>query len=80
VPELANQPASPTTLRFALARLGSNTLSGGDPRRPKPPSGALAAAVAARAPWVVAYARVQLGRVLAAAGDADTDRGRDDVW
>jgi tetratricopeptide (TPR) repeat protein len=58
---------------FALAGLGSVALTGGDVIRAEQlERRALAAAEAARAPWVAAHARVQLGRALAAAGDIET--------
>src|SRR4029453_10477471 len=71
--ELADRPHFADHAAFALARLGAHALASGSLleaqqlfRR------ALAAADAARAPWVTAYARVELGRARAAAGDADT--------
>jgi predicted ATPase/DNA-binding SARP family transcriptional activator len=71
--KLANQPHFTDHTAFALARLGCHALASGNLleaeelfRR------ALAAADAARTPWVTAYARVELGRARAAAGDADT--------
>jgi predicted ATPase len=71
--ELAERPHFADHAAFALARLGSHALASGRLleaeellRR------ALAAADAARAPWVTAYARVELGRARAAAGDPDT--------
>jgi predicted ATPase/DNA-binding SARP family transcriptional activator len=71
--ELANRPHFADHAAFALARLGSHALARGNLleaeelfRR------ALAAAYAARTPWVTAYARVELGRTRAAAGDANT--------
>ena len=71
--KLANQPHFTDHAAFALARLGCHALASGNLleaeelfRR------ALAAADAARTPWVTAYARVELGRARAAAGDADT--------
>jgi predicted ATPase/DNA-binding SARP family transcriptional activator len=71
--ELANRARFADHVAFALMRLGSNALASGDllhaeqlERR------ALAAAEAARAPWIGAHARVQLGRALAATGDTDT--------
>jgi predicted ATPase len=58
---------------FALSGLASRALASGDPacaegleRR------ALATAEAARAAWAAAHARVELGRILAAAGDTET--------
>jgi predicted ATPase/DNA-binding SARP family transcriptional activator len=70
---LANQPHFTDHAAFALARMGWHALASGNLleaeelfRR------ALAAADAARTPWVTAYARVELGRARAAAGDADT--------
>jgi tetratricopeptide (TPR) repeat protein len=71
--ELAARPHFEDHAAFALARLGSHALASGRLleaeellRR------ALAAADAAQAAWVTAYARVELGRARAAAGDADT--------
>ena len=71
--ELANRPHFADHAAFAFARLGCHALASGSLleaaelfRR------AIAAADAARAPWVTAYARVELGRARAAAGDADT--------
>jgi len=58
---------------FALAQLGSTALAAGDLGRAEQfLRQALAAADAARAPWVAAHARVELGRALAAAGDRAT--------
>ena len=58
---------------FALAGIGSVALASGDLSKAELlERRALAAAEAARAPWVAAHARVQLGRALAAAGDTDT--------
>jgi len=57
---------------FALSGLGTNVLAGGDVRRAEElQRQALATAEAARAPWAAAHARVQLARVLAAAGAAE---------
>ena len=58
---------------FAFAGLGSTALAAGNLRRAEQLlRQALAAAEAARAAWVAAHARVELGRVLAAAGDDAT--------
>jgi predicted ATPase/DNA-binding SARP family transcriptional activator len=58
---------------FALSGLGSIAFADGDLRHAEElERRALAAAEAARAPWVAAHARVQLAGVLAAAGAADT--------
>jgi predicted ATPase len=71
--ELANQPHFADHAAFVLARLGSHALASGKLRDAEELlRRALAAADAARAPWVTAYARVELGRARAAAGDADT--------
>ena len=71
--ELADRPHFADHGAFALARLGSHALASGKLRDAEELlKRALAAADAARAPWVTAYARVELGRARAAAGDADT--------
>jgi predicted ATPase/DNA-binding SARP family transcriptional activator len=58
---------------FALAGLGSNALARRDLREAEElQRQALATAEAARAPWVAAHARVQLGRCAALAGEAHT--------
>jgi predicted ATPase/DNA-binding SARP family transcriptional activator len=71
--ELAGRIGFADHASFALARLGSNAFSSGDLRHAEEFSRqALAAAEAASTPWLAAHARVQLARVLEAAGDADT--------
>jgi predicted ATPase/DNA-binding SARP family transcriptional activator len=58
---------------FALARLGSIALAGGDRHVAERLLGqALAAAEAAQAPWIAAHARVELGKALASSGDETT--------
>ncbi len=58
---------------FALSALGAIALIGEDPREAAElQRQALAEAEAARAPWVAAQARLQLGRNAAGAGDAAT--------
>ena len=57
---------------FALAGLGAHALANGDLREAEElQQQALIAAEAAEASWVAAHARVQLGRIAAASGDAD---------
>jgi tetratricopeptide (TPR) repeat protein len=71
--ELAGRAGFADHASFALAGLGSHALVSGDLRDAEElERRALAAAEAARSPWVSAHARVQLARVLAAAGDAHT--------
>jgi tetratricopeptide (TPR) repeat protein len=71
--ELSNQTRFADHAAFALARMGCNVLADGAPRQAEELlRRALAAADAARAPWVTAYARVQLGRLFGATGDTDT--------
>jgi predicted ATPase/DNA-binding SARP family transcriptional activator len=71
--ELAGRIGFADHASFALARLGSNAFSSGDLHHAEEFSKrALAAAEAASTPWLAAHARVQLARVLEAAGDADT--------
>jgi len=58
---------------FALSGLASRALASGDLRRAEAlERRALATAEAAHAAWAAAHARVGLGRILAAGGDADT--------
>ena len=72
------EPRGPTALcRPRCVRLGGARLARAGKRKLRGDAEellkrALAAADAARAPWVTAYARVELGRARAAAGDADT--------
>jgi predicted ATPase/DNA-binding SARP family transcriptional activator len=71
--ELADRPHFADHGAFALARLGAHALASGSlPEAEQLFRRTLAAADAARTPWVTAYARVELGRARAAAGDADT--------
>jgi predicted ATPase/DNA-binding SARP family transcriptional activator len=70
--ELAKQARFADHSAFALARLGS--IARGSGKRDQADElfrRALAAAEAARASWVVAYARVELARGLAASGDVE---------
>ena len=58
---------------FALSGLASHALAGGDLARAEELARrALATAEAAHAAWAAAHARVELGRILAAAGDTET--------
>ena len=58
---------------FALSGLASCALARGDVRRAEElQRRALATAEGARAEWAAAHARVELGRILAAAGDTET--------
>ena len=58
---------------FALAGLGWVAFTRADlPKAEELERRALVAAEAARSPWTAAHARVRLGRVLAAAGDAES--------
>jgi predicted ATPase len=58
---------------FALSGLASHALASGDLARAEElERRALVTAEAARAAWAAAHARVELGRILAAAGDTET--------
>jgi tetratricopeptide (TPR) repeat protein len=58
---------------FALSGLASRALANGDLARAEElERRALATAEAARAAWAAAHARVELGHILAAAGDTET--------
>jgi predicted ATPase/DNA-binding SARP family transcriptional activator len=71
--ELAGRIGFGDHAALALSALGSNALAGGDLREAEElQRQALATAEAADATWVAAHARVQLGRIAAASGDADT--------
>jgi hypothetical protein len=71
--ELAGRIGFADHVSFALAQLGSNALARGDPgQATELCERALATAEAASTSWLIAHARVQLARVLEAAGDADT--------
>ncbi len=71
--ELAGNAGFADHAAFALAGLGWVAFTSGDLRKAEEfERQALAAAEAARSPWAAADARVRLGRVLAAAGDADS--------
>jgi predicted ATPase/DNA-binding SARP family transcriptional activator len=71
--ELAGRIGFGDHAAFALSALGSNAFAGGDLREAEElQRQALATADAADATWVAAHARVQLGRIAAATGDADT--------
>ena len=71
--ELARRIGFRDHAAFALSALGAIALIGDDPREAAElQRQALAEAEAARAPWVAAQARLQLGRNAAGAGDADT--------
>ena len=70
--EGANQPYFANHAAFALARLGSHALASGNLLEAEELSRRALAAADGASPWVTAYARVELGRARAAAGDADT--------
>jgi ATP/maltotriose-dependent transcriptional regulator MalT len=71
--ELAGRIGFADHISFALVRLGSNALARGDTGQAEELCRrALAMAEAASASRLAAHARVQLARVLEAAGDADT--------
>jgi predicted ATPase/DNA-binding SARP family transcriptional activator len=71
--ELAGRIGFGDHAAFALSALGSNALAGGDLHEAEElQQQALATADAADATWVAAHARVQLARIAAATGDADT--------
>ncbi len=71
--ELARRIGFRDHAAFALSALGAIALVGEDPREAAElQRQALGEAEAARAPWVAAQARLQLGRNAAGAGDADT--------
>ena len=70
--EGANQPYFANHAAFALARLGSHALEGGNQLEAEELFRRALAAADGASPWVTAYARVELGRARAAAGDADT--------
>jgi tetratricopeptide (TPR) repeat protein len=70
--ELAGRVGFGDHAAFALAGLGSNALANGDLRDAEQlERQAVATAEAAQAAWVAAYARLQLGRIAAAAGDPE---------
>ena len=71
--ELATEAGFGDHAALALAGLGANALVTKDLRHAEELfRRSLATAEAARTPWVAAHARANLGRVLAAAGDAET--------
>jgi predicted ATPase/DNA-binding SARP family transcriptional activator len=70
--EGANQPHFANHAAFALARLGSHALGSGNLLEAEELFRRALAAADGASPWVIAYARVELGRARAAAGDADT--------
>jgi hypothetical protein len=71
--ELAEHVGFGDHAAFALAGLGSDALSRGDPAGAgELQRQALATAEAAHAAWVEAHVRVQLARIASAAGDAET--------
>jgi tetratricopeptide (TPR) repeat protein len=71
--ELAGRIGFGDHAAFALSALASNALAGGDLHEAEElQRQALATAEAADATWVAAHVRVQLARVAAATGDADT--------
>ncbi|WP_164737220.1 BTAD domain-containing putative transcriptional regulator [Georgenia sp. SYP-B2076] len=71
--DLAGRTGLADHAAFALSGLASSALAGGDVTQAEELARrALATAEAARASWAAAHARVELGRVLAVAGDAET--------
>jgi predicted ATPase/DNA-binding SARP family transcriptional activator len=70
--EGANQPYFANHAAFALARLGSHALGRGNLLEAEELFRRALAAADGASPWATAYARVELGRARAAAGDADT--------
>jgi predicted ATPase/DNA-binding SARP family transcriptional activator len=71
--ELAERVGFGDHAAFALAGLGSDALSRGDPTGAEElQRQALATAEAAHAAWVAAHVRVQLARIASAARDAET--------
>ena len=70
--EGANQPYFANHAAFALARLGSHALRSGNLLEAEELFRRALAAADGASPWATAYARVELGRARAAAGDADT--------
>ena len=71
--ELADRTGFADHAAFALSGLASGALASGDLARAEElERRALATAEAARAAWAAAHARVELGRILAMAGDTDT--------
>jgi hypothetical protein len=71
--ELAGRVAFGDHAAFALAGLGANALASCDPHGAEElQRQALLTAEAAQAAWVAAHARVQLGRIAAASGNADS--------
>jgi predicted ATPase len=71
--ELADRTGFADHAAFALSGLASRALASGEPARAEElERRALATAEAARAAWAAAHARVELGRILATAGDTDT--------
>jgi predicted ATPase/DNA-binding SARP family transcriptional activator len=74
--ELAGRIGFGDHAAFALCALGLNAFAGGDLHEAEElQRQALATADAADATWVAAHARVQLARMAAATGDADTAEG-----
>jgi tetratricopeptide (TPR) repeat protein len=71
--DLASDAGFADHVAFALSGLASCALEGGDRRHAEElQRRALATAEGARAAWAAAHARVELGRILAAAGDTET--------
>jgi len=71
--ELADRIGFADHAAFALSGLASRALAGGDLARAEElERRALATAEAAHAAWAAAHARVELGRIRAAAGDTET--------
>jgi predicted ATPase/DNA-binding SARP family transcriptional activator len=71
--ELADRTGFADHTAFALSGLASRALASGDLARAEElERRALATAEAARAEWAAAHARVELGHILATAGDTDT--------
>jgi predicted ATPase/DNA-binding SARP family transcriptional activator len=70
--ERANQPHFANHAAFALARLGWHALASGNLLEAEELFRRALAAADGASPWVTAYARVELGRARAAAGDSDT--------
>ena len=71
--ELADRTGFADHAAFALSGLASRAFATGEMARAEEfQRRALATAKAARAEWAAAHARVELGRILAAGGDAET--------
>jgi predicted ATPase/DNA-binding SARP family transcriptional activator len=71
--DLAGNAGFADHVAFSLSGLASCALARGDVRHAEElQRRALATAKAARAEWAAAHARVELGRILAAAGDTET--------